>query len=142
MNKALALALLRVSLGGLLLAWGLDKIVNTEHGLAVSDKFYGGLLSVASLMPMLGVIQSLLGLLVIVGWQRRWVYPVQLAVNSLTLLVVFGSVIDPLGWYLEGTNLLFYPSLIVFAASLVVMAFRTEDRYALDAARQSATGVA
>jgi hypothetical protein len=37
-------------------------------------------------------------------------------------------VVDPWGWYLEGANVLFYPSLIIFAASLVLWAFMDDDR--------------
>lgn len=35
---------------------------------------------------------------------------------------------DPWGWWLGGANVLFYPSLVVFAGSLVLWAFRDEDR--------------
>jgi hypothetical protein len=41
-------------------------------------------------------------------------------------------VIDPWGWVFSGSNALFYPSLIIFAASLLLIAFRDEDRLALD----------
>ncbi|EWH02081.1 hypothetical protein [Halomonas sp. BC04] len=75
-------------------------------------------------------------MLVIVGFARRWIYPLQILLNGASLLAVSASVIDPLGWFLEGTNALFYPSLIIFAGSLVVMAFREEDRLALDARQQ------
>lgn len=40
---------------------------------------------------------------------------------------------DPWGWYLEGSNVLFSPSLIIFAAVLALWALREEDRLALDA---------
>lgn len=62
----------------------------------------------------------LIGLLVVIGLVRRWVYPLQLVINGASLLAVSASVIDPWGWYLEGTNALFYPSLIIFAANLLV----------------------
>jgi putative oxidoreductase len=45
---------------------------------------------------------------------------------------VFKSVVDPWGWVLTGTNALFYPSLIIFAASLLLIAFREEDTRVLD----------
>ncbi len=37
-----ARAMLRVSIGYLLVIWGVDKLVNPAHGLAVSDRFYLG----------------------------------------------------------------------------------------------------
>jgi putative oxidoreductase len=136
MTKTLSLLLLRLSLGGLLLIWGVNKIVNIDHSLAIADNFYFGFLAAETLLPLAGAGQMLVGLLVIVGLLRRWVYPLQLVLNGASLLAVGASVIDPWGWYLEGTNVLFYPSLIIFAGSLVVMAFREEDRLALDAVRQ------
>jgi hypothetical protein len=41
--------------------------------------------------------------------------------------------VDPWGWYLEGSSVLFYPSLIIFAAVLVLWAMSAEDVLALGA---------
>jgi hypothetical protein len=60
------------------------------------------------------------------------VYPLQLLLNGASLLAVMPSVIDPWGWMFEGSNVLFYPSLIIFAGSLLLIAYRDEDRMALD----------
>lgn len=87
--KSRSLLLLRISLGLLLVIWGLDKLVNVEYGLT---------------------------------------YPLQLVINGATLLGVWKSILDPWGWYMKGGNALFYPSLIIFAGSLVLLAFRDEDR--------------
>ncbi|PXX99968.1 DoxX family protein [Halomonas sp. LBP4] len=133
MTKIASLLLLRVSLGGLLLVWGVNKILNVDHSRAIAENFYSGVLASGTLLPLAGAGQILIGLLVIIGLARRWVYPLQLLLNGASLLAVSASVIDPWGWFLEGTNVLFYPSLIIFAGSLVVMAFREEDRFALDA---------
>nr|WP_276314023.1 DoxX family protein [Halomonas antri] len=128
--------MLRVSLGGLLLVWGVNKVVNVGHSLAISDNYYEGILSSETFLPLAGIGQILMGILVVIGLARRWVYPLQLLINGASLLAVFASVIDPWGWFLEGTNALFYPSLIIFAGSLVVVAFREEDTLALDARRR------
>lgn len=133
MRKAWSLFLLRVSLGGLLLVWGVNKVVNVDHSLAISDNYYAGILSSGTLIPLAGIGQIMIGLLISIGLARRWVYPLQLLINGVSLLAVSASVVDPWGWFLEGTNALFYPSLIIFAGSLVVMAFREEDRLAVDA---------
>jgi putative oxidoreductase len=136
MRKASSLLLLRMSLGGLLLVWGINKVVNVDHSLAIADNFYAGFLAAETLMPWAGAGQMLIGLLVVIGLARVWVYPLQLLLNGVSLIAVGASVIDPWGWFLEGTNALFYPSLIIFAGSLVVMAFRDEDRFSLDAWRK------
>lgn len=129
--KNITLLLLRISLGWLLVIWGADKVFNVEHGMAVANKFYFGFLAAESALQVAGVLQILLGLAVVVGFARRWVYPVQLLLNSASLLAVFKSVLDPWGWAFAGTNALFYPSLIIFAASLLLIAFREEDTWVL-----------
>ena len=136
--KPRSLLLLRASLGLLMLLWGVDKLVNVEHGLAVSERFYLGAFSSAALLKAFGAAQIALGALVVVGAARRYAYPVLLAVTGATLLGVWRSVVDPWGWYLTGANVLFYPSLIIFAGSLVLWAFRDEDRLALDHRRAAA----
>lgn len=131
--KPASLLLLRVSLGLLMLLWGADKLVNVQHGLQVSEGFYFGLFDSAALLRAFGVFQMLLGLLIVLGALRRLAYPTLLAVTGMTLVGVWRSVVDPWGWYLEGSNVLFFPSLIIFAAALVLAAHRAEDHLSLDA---------
>lgn len=129
MLRQVSLALLRVSLGLLMVWWGLDKLVNVNHGLAVSARFYGGAFSSAALLQAFGIAQTILGALVIAGALRRVVYPGLALITAATLLGVWKSIIDPWGWFLEGANALFYPSVIIFAGALILIAFRDEDRW-------------
>ena len=131
--QALTLLALRASLGLLMVVWGADKLANPAHGMRVAEHFYFGLFGAATLMPVLGALQIALGLAVVAGLLRKLTYPALLAVTGLTLVGVWRSVLDPWGWVLEGTNALFFPSLIVFAGALVVHAFRDGDALALDA---------
>ena len=137
--KAWSLLGLRISMGWLLVVWGADKIFNTSHGLAVAEKYYFGLFASEAILPIAGVLQALVGLAVVVGAFRRWVYPVQLILNAASLLAVAGSVVDPWGWYLDGSNALFYPSLIIFAASILLIPFKDEDSLSWDAGRRRGT---
>jgi hypothetical protein len=45
------------------------------------------------------------------------------------MLGVWKSIVDPWGWFLTGANTLFYPSLIIFAGVLILIAFADEDRW-------------
>ncbi|MBC2693585.1 MULTISPECIES: DoxX family protein [Pseudomonas] len=134
--KNWTLLFLRISLGWLLVIWGADKIFNLEHSKAVASKFYFGVLTLDSALQVAGALQILVGLLVVWGLARRWTYPVQLLLNAASLFAVMKSVVDPWGWMYEGSNVLFYPSLIIFAGSLVLIAFRDQDRLALDTFRR------
>jgi uncharacterized membrane protein YphA (DoxX/SURF4 family) len=126
--KPYALLALRASLAWLMLVWGADKLANPEHGMEVARYFYFGLPLGRAVMPAVGVAQIALGLLVLAGVARRVTYPALAAVTGLTLLGVWRSVVDPWGWWLEGTNALFFPSVVIFAGVLVLAAFRDEDR--------------
>ena len=126
--KTNPLLLLRISLGLLMFIWGVDKLVNVKHGLEASRYFYFGAFDSAVLLQAFGAAQMAFGVLVVLGAGRRFAYPALLAITGATLLGVWKSVVDPWGWYLEGANVLFSPSLIIFAASLVLWAFRYEDR--------------
>lgn len=133
--RPLALLFLRVSIGLLVLLWGIDKLVDPEHAVRVSDNFYLGLLSLPSVLPLLGIGQVLVALLAMVGLFRRFVDPVILLINLGSLLGVWRSIVDPWGWVLEGTNVLFFPSLIVVAGCLVLIGFQDQERLVLDRRR-------
>jgi putative oxidoreductase len=135
MNVA-SILFLRVSLGLLMLLWGIDKLVNVDHGVAVSERFYLDLFSSAAVLQASGVLQILLGLLLIVGAALRIAYPLLIIITGATLVGVWRSIIDPWGWVLEGSNVLFFPSLIIFAAALVLASRRQEDLLSVDHRRR------
>lgn len=135
--KAGSLLLLRVSLGGLMLVWGCDKLVHVQHSVAVSTYFYAGLINGVALLHVLGVLQVLLGATIVAGFGRRFAYPVLLLVTGATTVAVWRSIVDPWGWVLHDTNVLFYPTLIIFAGGWVLYAFRQDDGWSLDARRSA-----
>ena len=58
--KEKSLLFLRVSIGILMVLWGIDKLVNVKHGMEVSQYFYFGMFSVPALIQAFGVLQILL----------------------------------------------------------------------------------
>lgn len=134
--RQIGFLLLRVGMGGLMVFWGLDKVVNVDHGMAVAETFYLGIGTNALFLNVFGVAQAILGVLIVVGLFRRLAYPVLAAICLVTALGVWRSIVDPWGWYLEGTNVLFYPSLIIFGAALSLWGSMSEDSLCLDRARE------
>ena len=130
--KQWSLLLLRLTIGLLLVWWGLDKLVNVDHGVQVAEHFYFGIGTGQVFLQAFGVFETILGLLIMLGWGRRWTYPLLILITGVTLVGVWRSVVDPWGWVFEGSNALFYPSAIIFAGSLVLWAFRDTDLLALD----------
>jgi len=133
--KAASIAFLRISLGLLLILWGAIKLGSPEAGVHVSDTYYFGLLSADALQRPLGGAEALLGLLVVLGLFRPITLPAQAFVLGLGAAAIWKYIADPLGLYLldeETRQVLFFPSLGTFAASLVCWVFCDEDRFALD----------
>jgi putative oxidoreductase len=135
MMKRWSLLFLRLTLGALLVWWGLDKLVNVKHGVEVAQHFYFGIGTGRLFLQAFGVLETALGLLIMLGWGRRWTHPLLLLITGVTLIGVWRSVVDPWGWVLQGANVLFYPSVIIFAGAWVLWAFRDADALALDARR-------
>ncbi|MCY3599169.1 MAG: DoxX family membrane protein [Gemmatimonadetes bacterium] len=131
--KRWGLLLLRVSTGWLLVMWGLDKFVNVEHGQRVAESFYLGIGSQAVVQNVFGGLEIALGLLVVAGLLRKWAYPAAFVVLLITALAVWRSILDPWGWVLEGSQVLFYPSIIVLAGSMVLWGTMDQDELTLDA---------
>jgi uncharacterized membrane protein YphA (DoxX/SURF4 family) len=136
--KQNALLFLRVSIGLLLVVWGLDKVFNPDHAMAVSEGFYFGIMSFPALLPVFGIIEIAVGVGVVLGFMRKFVYPAAILFNGVSMLAVWRHILDPWGWYLGETNALFFPSLIIFAGTLVIYAFQDQDATAMDAKRARA----
>ena len=135
--KPVSLLLLRISLGLLIVIWAMVKLGAPEAAIGVSDTYYGGLLSNGTLQFGLGIVQLVLGVLVIAGAFRRIAYPLMIVWLGLGALAVWKSIIDPLGLVFgqDNVQILFFPSLTVAFATLVMAAFRDHDTLSIDAKR-------
>ena len=133
--KAISLLTMRLGTGLLLVIWGLIKVMAPEAAIGVSEKYYGGIVSQSALQMPWGILQVVVGLLVVVGLFRKYVYPVQAVILGVGLVAIWKFILDPLGLYLlneETRQVLFFPSLAVFAGTLVLMAFKEDDTISLD----------
>ena len=134
--KAISLLLLRVATGLLLLIWGIVRLGAPEMGAHVSNKYYGGLGQATAIQMIWGSALVVVGLLCIAGLWRRFSYVAQAIILVTGALSIWKYLLDPLGLYLltrETSQILFFPSLGMAAATLVLLAFRDEDTLSLDA---------
>lgn len=127
MTKNGSLVVLRVALGLFILVWGGDKIFNSGHTIGVSDRFYFGLVSAPLLVTVAGIAQIVLAGLLIVGKFKKVAYTVLLLMVTGTLLAVWKSVLDPLGLYMEGGNIVFFSSVVIWAAAYYLWTTRNDD---------------
>ena len=128
----IALLLLRISLGWLMVVWGVDKLTDPAHGQAVAESFYLGLGGGGTFLTVAGIFQVLVGLAMVLGLFRRVLWPILAVVNGITLVAVWKSIVDPWGFFLDGGNLVFYSSAVIFAGILVGWSAIEEDSLALD----------
>lgn len=134
--KAISLLLLRAGTGLLMVIWGLVRLLNPAKGAGVSSKYYDGLGASETIQLIWGIALLLVGILTVLGLFRRVVYPAQAVILVTGALSIWKYLLDPLGlWLLEkgSSQILFFPSLTVAAATLVLIAFRDEDELSLDA---------
>lgn len=125
-----ALAALRVSLGLLVFWWGMNRIVTPASGQGVQNKFYFGLFPGEDLQFLFGYVQVAVGLLVVV-------VPLQFAICAFSSATILPALLDPFALWLpfekmSGVQHLFYPSVIIFFAGILMMMLRHEDKYNLD----------
>lgn len=133
--KAASLLLLRTGTGLLLILWGALRVMSPAAGPGLATKYYGGFLDAQSLQVAFGVAEVVIGLLVVAGLLRRVAYLLQALILIPGALVLWRYLLDPMGMYLldkESSQILFFPSITVAAATLVLLAFRGEDRWSLD----------
>jgi uncharacterized membrane protein YphA (DoxX/SURF4 family) len=137
--RPLSLLLLRIGTGLLLVLWGSLRVFSPAAGPGLAGKYYGGFLQVETLQVAFGAAEIAIGLLVVLGLFRRTAYSLQALILIPGALVLWRYLLDPMGMYLltkESSQILFFPSITVAAACLVLLAFRDEDLYSLDARRR------
>lgn len=140
MLKQFSLTFLRVSMGLLLMIWGFIRVGAPEAGMGVSTKYYGGIGAAAGIQYAWGAALLIIGLLVVIGLFRKYALPAQAVVLCFGALAITKYLVDPLGLWLlsrEDSQVLFFPSLAMAAASLLLVALRDEDRWTLDAIRKA-----
>ena len=141
-GQALSLLALRVSLGMLLVWWGLARVVNPKMGMGVQKKFYFGYFDSVDLQFVFGIAEVGVGLLVAFGLFRVFVVPIQLAITGFSAATIWSALLDPFALWLPVGKIapvqhLFYPSVIALCAAVALIAFRRQDRFALDVVIQN-----
>ncbi len=133
--QAWSLLFLRSGTGMLLVVWGTLRVLTPEAGPGLADKYYSGLLDMQALQIAYGVAEVVIGGLVALGLFRRVAYPLQALILVPAALMLWRYLVDPMGvWLLsrEDSQILFFPSIALAAASVALIAFRDFDALSLD----------
>lgn len=133
--RPLSLLLLRLGTGLLLILWGSLRMTAPAAGPGLADKYYSGLMNAQAVQVAFGAAEVAIGALVVLGLFRRIAYPLQALILVPGALMLWRYLLDPLGMWLldeESSQILFFPSITVAAATLVLIAFRGQDSLSLD----------
>lgn len=136
--KAVSLLLLRLSTGIYLMLWGFMKLGAKDQAVGVSEKYYDGLLSGDLVNYAVGGVEMVIGLLVVLGLLRSVAYLGQLALYFVGAAAIIINLVDPFGLYIAASaKLTFFPSWTLLFASIVLIAFKSDDTMSLDAKREA-----
>lgn len=129
---ALALAILRISLGVFLLIWSVEKFFLPQATVGIWKGFY--LISIGESMPyIIGTLETILSIAIIVGFMRTWSYGLGLAINTISVLSTWKRLIDPWGLIFEtGNNHLFLAGVPLVAGFIVLFMLRDADTWTVD----------
>lgn len=124
---------LRIGMGLFLAAWGVDKLAATEGSIGIFSNFYGMDLGAAALQAF-GIAEVLLGLALAVGLFRVATAWVQLVVNGISTIASWKQILDPWGLFglTDGGTHLFLASIVITAASIVLVLNARDDTLTLD----------
>ncbi|WP_415400877.1 hypothetical protein [Tateyamaria sp. SN3-11] len=142
-SQRASLMLLRISTGFLLIWSGLNSVVNARppFGLGRSVEISETLSTTLGIAA--GGVQVFIGLFCVIGLFRSVVLPIQAFVHGFTAASVWWAIVDPYRWYVTGVDRIvfnshvFYPTIITFAACILLITFRHQDAWCLDRLRRS-----
>lgn len=136
----LALAILRISLGGFLLVWALEKLVIPQTTVAIWKNFY--LIAIGRSLPyVIGVLEAVLAVAILVGFRRRLAYGAGLAIHAVSVVSSWRQLMDPWGlWLFDRPQHLFLAGVPVLAGFLVLYLLRDADLWTVDGQLRSAGG--
>lgn len=135
---ALALAILRISLGGFLLIWALEKFAVPQGTVGIWKAFY--LVEIGPTLPyIIGALETVLAIAIIVGLWRKWSYGLGLGFHTISVVSTWKQLIDPWGLYLfERPQHLFLAGVPVLAAFVTLYLLRDWDAWTVDGRRAAA----
>ena len=117
------LLLLRLGVFIVMFIWTLDKFLKPEHASQVFAAFYGLSALGTPLIYGIGVVQLLLVLGFVAGFQKKWTYGAVFLMHAASTLISFPRYLDPF----TAPNLLFFTAWPMLAACFGLFYLRDLD---------------
>lgn len=120
---SLVLLVTRLSIFIAMIIWVADKFLQPQHTAAVFEAFYGISGIGTSVSYLLGVIQLIIMVSFVIGFQKTITYGLVLLMHTASTLVSFPKYLAPF----EPGNILFYASWPMLAACFALYYLRDLD---------------
>jgi uncharacterized membrane protein YphA (DoxX/SURF4 family) len=133
-QAAIGLLVLRMTLGYFLLLWSLEKLLVPSATIRIAKGFYGVQLSDWGSYG-LGIAELILSLALLLGAFRTITYALALAVHTITLLVSWRRMFDPMA--LIGANHLWISTWPTWGGFVALFLLRDWDTYSIDGWRSA-----
>ena len=125
-TTALALLILRITLGAFLLIWGLEKFVLPEVTGKIAVGFYGVEIG-ATIIYVFGAVQIAIASALLLGLFPTISYGLGLALHTVTTLVTIPRIIDPWGLISGTPQHLFLAAIPVLGGFIALFLMRAQD---------------
>lgn len=116
-----ALLILRLSLGGFLLSWGLDKLAAPQATVGIFSHFYRLPLT-ESCAYAIGALEAILGVAIMAGFRKTHAYGLGLVLHAISTLSTYEQLAHPFG-----KNHLFIAAVPVLGAFIALFLLRDQD---------------
>ena len=122
------LFILRVTLGIFLLQWGIEKIFFTSFSININRVFYGEIVpGTQTVWQIIGVLEVLLAVSIIAGFQQRWTYLIGFIVHGISTVSSWERLINPyatqmISMQARGPEFFPYPFNHLFMTAVPVLA--------------------
>lgn len=129
-RAAIAVLIMRLTLGIFLLLWSVGKLVVPSSTVRIASHFYGIALPEAA-PAFIGSAELALSLALLAGFARRPVYALAIVLHATSTLASWRQILDPFGIARPGDDL-FLAGVPVLGAFIALYLLRGLDTYSLD----------
>ena len=129
-RAAIAVLIMRLTLGIFLLLWSVGKLVVPSSTVQIASHFYGIALPEAA-PAFMGSAELALSIALLVGFARRPVYALAIVLHATSTLASWRQLLDPFGIARPGDDL-FLAGVPVLGAFIALYLLRGLDAYSLD----------
>lgn len=120
-KSKVALLILRLSLGGFLLLWSLDKLLVPEATVGIFSHFYHLPLTGGGAYAT-GTLEAILSIAIMAGFRKTCTYGLGMALHAVSTLSSYGQLLHPFG-----KNHLFIAGIPVLGAFIALFLLRDDD---------------